>query len=208
MVDVKEGAIAEAEAIRKRWPIAGAEVDAIPARAVGVFVEGNDEPLASEAQLQDLDAVSRAGAGEPVNHAKSLELGDVGIQIEYPAAIELAATSSNWERAMHEEMIELHKLSIIADAVAARIELMRSLIREGLNLSEDKSFRCDLGTATLAAPSTSVEVFDRGQIPAGLMRIEPDAKRIGEILRAGGPIPGAMLVTKGRPTLRISWAKG
>lgn len=150
---------------------------------------------------EDLVTMDSAGVPEPVDQ-------------------ELAAFIADFERARtegalskHEEnlvlqFIKLRRLDLLSTAIQAQEEIVRGNIKQGVSLLNDQKFSCVLGSATISSPPTTVEIFDANQIPAGLMKVEPDKKRIGDLLRAGAAVAGSMLVQKGDPILRVSWSKG
>jgi hypothetical protein len=162
-----------------------------------------------------LDAASRAPVRDerPSSPLAVIEGIDIPVDPkvgEFIAQLHRARSDgeiSAWEHQMGALMASLYELNRIQDALTARVDLVRQRLREGINQSEEKSFSCVLGGATVARAPEVVEVFDANQIPAGMMKIEPDKTRIAQVMRAGGAVAGAMLVTKGNPTLRVTFTK-
>ena len=125
---------------------------------------------------------------------------------------EIAQTSgsrpalSNWEAAMTESMIELRELQDAVDAIDARMKEIRATIAQGLDHSDEKTFKFALGKATMAKGAERVKIFDTTLIPEKLMKLTPDTDKIGKKLRADVAVPGAELAV-GDPSLRITWGE-
>lgn len=165
-----------------------------------------------------------AGATEPTASteptapaAPPMSLTQISVLVPQDAALDAfkdeversRAAISNMEAALIEDMIQLRGLQAVADAVTARIETVRARLRDGLMLTEEKAFECKIGKASISSPPTSVEVFDIAQIPAGMLKMEPDKTKIGALLRAGAAVSGAMLAQKSdKPVLRVAFTKG
>jgi hypothetical protein len=119
-----------------------------------------------------------------------------------------AGNVSNMEAALSADLVQLRELTAVSEAIAKQVEAVRARLAEGLAMTEERAFSCKIGSATLAAPPTSAEIFDIAQIPAGLMQWQPDKVKIGQLLRAGASVAGAALTTKSdKPVLRVAFEK-
>lgn len=82
-------------------------------------------------------------------------------------------------------------------AEKARDLAQRMLEELGLDRLERATY-----TASIAAGPPSVVIEDPDEVPPAYLRTVPDKERIKRVLKAGEPVPGALLSNE-RPVLRI-----
>jgi len=87
-----------------------------------------------------------------------------------------------------------------------RAEGLTKAMEKVMRMANQKSFKTALATFTIRAGTQRVEIEDEAAIPTQLTTTKtitsPDKKAIGEALKAGEIVPGAVLVT-GPETLSI-----
>lgn len=113
---------------------------------------------------------------------------------------------SNVESALADDMLTLHELQTISDAVGEKIAGVRKRIAEALTATDEMSFSCPVGTAALAKAPSVVEITDESEISPHLFKMAPDKAKIGDRLRLGEDVPGARLVQNDTPVLRVRFA--
>lgn len=105
---------------------------------------------------------------------------------------------------MVESMIDLRDLQDVIDAMSAKQEVIRENIKLALVHAEDKTFKFNLGAATLAKGAETVTITDEKKIPFAYMTTVPDKAKIGRALRVPTEVAGATL-SQGKPSLRVTW---
>lgn len=105
---------------------------------------------------------------------------------------------------MIESMIDLRDLQDVIDAMTAKQAIIRENIKLALAGSEAKTFKFNLGAATLAKGAETVTIVDEKKLPFAFMTQVPDKAKIGRALKVPQEVAGAKL-TEGAPSLRINW---
>ena len=105
---------------------------------------------------------------------------------------------------MVESLIDLRDLQDVIDAMTAKQAIIRENIKLALAGSEAKTFKFNLGAATLAKGAETVTIVDEKKLPFAFMTQVPDKAKIGRALKVPQEVAGAKL-TEGAPSLRINW---
>jgi len=105
---------------------------------------------------------------------------------------------------MVESLIDLRDLQDVIDAMSAKQEIIRENVKLALAGSEAKTFKFNLGAATLAKGAETVTIVDEKKLPYEYMHSVPDKTKIGRALKVPIDVAGAKL-TEGKPSLRITW---
>lgn len=196
----------------------------IPARAVALeradaVSEDNPagaSPPAPGAQLGAVLAQTGAGQGAAPTLSDTLARARARDAVEIPTNPKLeqaradldaavaAKALSNWEVAMVESLIDLRDLQDVIDAMTAKQTIIRENIKLALAGSEAKTFKFNLGAATLAKGAETVTIVDEKKLPYEYMHSVPDKAKIGRALKVPIDVAGAKL-TEGAPSLRINW---
>ena len=208
-----------------RQPVASGRSPIVPARAVAIETDhpptaGDDEHRARAAQDEALSSGQTGGVGgvqsapptlsDTVARARARDLVEIppNPKLEQARAdLDAAMTAqalTNWEVAMIESMIDLRDLQDVIDAHTARQAVIRENIKLALAGSEAKTFKFNLGAATLAKGAETVTIVDEKKLPFAFMTQVPDKAKIGRALKVPQEVAGAKL-TEGAPSLRINW---
>lgn len=199
-------------------PVAsGGKSPIIPARGVALRMsEDNPHPVAeptpaasARANLAPVPAVApqlsdtlaRARARDTVEVPVNPKLDAARVDLDAAMA---AKALTNWEVAMCESLIDLRDLQDVIDAMSARQETIRENMKLALVHSDSKTFKFNLGAATLAKGAETVSIVDVKKIPYDYMTSVPDKAKIGRALKVPVAVDGATL-TEGKPSLRVTW---
>lgn len=208
-----------------RQPVASGRSPIVPARAVAIETDhpptaGDDEHRARAAQDEALSSGQTGGVGgvqsAPPTLSDTLARARARDAVEIPTNPKLeqaradldaavaAKALSNWEVAMVESLIDLRDLQDVIDAMTAKQAIIRENIKLALAGSEAKTFKFNLGAATLAKGAETVTIVDEKKLPYEYMHSVPDKTKIGRALKVPIDVAGAKL-TEGAPSLRINW---
>jgi len=205
---------------KKKTPVAG-KSPIIPARGVALrpSEDGSHpvaEPTPAAPAIDQMPVENFSGYGRPAQFSDSVARTRARDLVEIPANPKLeqarldrdaavaAKALSNWEVAMVESLIDLRDLQDVIDAMTAKQEIIRENIKLALAQSESKTFKFNLGAATLAKGAETVTIVDEKKIPFAYMISTPDKAKIGRALRVPQDVEGAKL-SEGKPSLRVSW---
>lgn len=208
-----------------RQPVASGRSPIVPARAVAIETDhpptaGDDEHRARAAQDEALSSGQTGGVGgvqsAPPTLSDTFARARARDTVEVPANPKLDAARAdldaalaakaltNWEVAMVESLIDLRDLQDVIDAMSARQEIIRENMKLALVHSESKTFKFNLGAATLAKGAETVSIIDAKKIPYEYMTQTPDKAKISRALKVPIAVDGATL-TEGKPSLRVTW---
>jgi hypothetical protein len=147
------------------------------------------------------DTLARAHARDRVEIPTNPKLEQARADLDAAVA---AKALTNWEMAMVESLIDLRDLQDVIDAMTAKQAIIRENVKLALAGSEAKTFKFNLGAATLAKGAETVTIVDEKKLPYEYMHSVPDKTKIGRALKVPIDVAGAKL-TEGAPSLRISW---
>lgn len=147
------------------------------------------------------DTFARARARDTVEVPANPKLDAARVDLDVALA---AKALTNWEVAMVESLIDLRDLQDVIDAMSARQDVIRENMKLALVHSDSKTFKFNLGAATLAKGAETVSIVDAKKIPFEYMTEIPDKAKIGRALKVPIAVDGATL-TEGKPSLRITW---
>lgn len=200
-----------------RKPVAAGRSPIVPARGVRLGRDAeHGTPVAAPAVVDRLTEGNPAGHGDAPQFSDTVARARARDLVEIPpnpkleqarADLDAAMTAqalTNWEVAMIESMIDLRDLQDVIDAHTARQAVIRENIKLALAGSEAKTFKFNLGAATLAKGAETVTIVDEKKLPFAFMTQVPDKAKIGRALKVPQEVAGAKL-TEGAPSLRINW---
>jgi len=201
-----------------RTPVSSGRSPIVPARGVRLRgPDGEDPEHPPQAAIDDRDADQRrASQGAAPTLSDTFARARARDAVEIPTNPKLeqaradldaavaAKALSNWEVAMVESLIDLRDLQDVIDAMSAKQEIIRENVKLALAGSEAKTFKFNLGAATLAKGAETVTIVDEKKLPYEYMHSVPDKTKIGRALKVPIDVAGAKL-TEGKPSLRITW---
>ena len=144
------------------------------------------------------DTVARARARDLVEIPPNPKLEQARADLDAAVA---AKALSNWEVAMVESLIDLRDLQDVIDAMTAKQAIIRENIKLALAGSEAKTFKFNLGAATLAKGAETVTIVDEKKLPFAFMTQVPDKAKIGRALKVPQEVAGAKPVPYNTLTL-------
>jgi hypothetical protein len=196
-----------------RQPVASGRSPIVPARGVALRVsEDGTHPVAERHEPANTggvqgaaptlsDTVARPRARDHIEIPTNPKLEQARADLDAAVA---AKALTNWEVAMVESLIDLRDLQDVIDAMTAKQEIIRENVKLALAGSEAKTFKFNLGAATLAKGAETVTIIDAKKIPYEFMTSVPDKAKISRALKVPVDVAGATL-TEGKPSLRVTW---
>lgn len=191
-------------------PARGVALQTPTAGHVSPETEGTFAVGTAATASQQLDTVIAPPLSDTVARLRARDLVEIPANPKLEAArhdLDVAVEAkalSNWEIAMVESMIDLRDLQDVIDAMSAKQEAIRENIKLALVRAEDKTFKFNLGAATLAKGAETVSIIDAKKIPYEYMTTVPDKAKISRALKVPIDVAGVTLTT-GKPSLRVTW---